>query len=169
LKKPLLGLLLVSSVALACAPAGRLAFPSIVEVGLLDSVSEKYAKIQSAVVAHYGGNAFEGEAVQIAVTMEGTFLLGLFSNVTIITFEKSCEESLFDAFDDLVQEYAGEPGGGDVGDGYFTDWGDDVFADCYASVASSPSAGSGVDMLYHTWAPDAGFPSLVCPGAGGQG
>lgn len=159
-----MGLLLVSSVAWACTPKGRVVLDSVVEIGLFDSISEKYQAVREAVVGQFGANGFQGESVQIAVTVEGTAFFGLFSNVSIITFDKHCTQTLSEVLNDLAMDYAFAPnpgdGGGEFGGGYtFTPMPEDPFGACFVSPGGwSTIETPGMPPAREFW------PStLVCP------
>lgn len=162
MRKWILGLLLFSGTAAACAVLGQVAINRVVEVGLTASLSEQYRAIRLAVQEQVG-TSYDGPwELTFAVTVERS--LGPFGRTTVVKLFKGCGQTVEDALDDFEQQFAGldpEGSGGDLGDpGDFGSWagGEDPFANCHVwnGGTSCTSVGNTQQCTFH--------PSeLVCP------
>lgn len=166
MRKWLMGLIFVSAMAWASecqTPTGNTVPDGAVQVGITDSLSVKYAAIRDFLVAAYGENGFQNQAAEFVVQVEGCFdPLCLISDVYPMRLSKHCSESIRQAANKLVAQYAEGGGGGGAYKDPTGGNGDpsDPLSGCYVwpgGVATTDNGeGGGVTEEF--------FPSeLVCP------
>lgn len=173
MKNWLLGLIFVSSLAWAAEcnpPTGNTVPDGTAQVGLTDSLPEKYEVIRDYLIAQYGENGFQGQSVSFLVNVEGCAAFCMISKVYPMRFEKPCDKSIRQTMDALIaqfnkpnQESGGEGGGeGGGGSGGFEGGGvlDDPFANCYVwpggEATTDDGKGGGRTVEYFP-------PQLICP------